>query len=172
MQSLSVLELLSATVAHIGGTFLAAALAMLIAASRTRRIGIILGGIGLFGGVMNAMMLPGQPTWLMMIDVALYVPAGWLAAEVVLRVKDRESRNAWHELSHFGRGPGKRQHRHDVQFRATFGHEGPGRTACSHTSKHTGVARPLRDEVLITMPSSKKEALATLVPKRPTKCCS
>ena len=89
MQSLSVLELLSATVAHIGGTFLAAALAMLIASSRTRRPGIILGGFGLVGGVMNAMMLPGQPTWLMVLDVALYVPAGWLAAEMVLRLKKR-----------------------------------------------------------------------------------
>ena len=89
MQSLSVLELLSATVAHIGGTFLAAALAMLIAASRTRRPGIILGGFGLVGGVMNAMMLPGQPTWLMMLDVTLYLPAGWLAAELVLRLKNR-----------------------------------------------------------------------------------
>lgn len=91
MQSLSVLELLSATVAHIGGTFLAAALAMLIAASRTRRPGIILGGFGLVGGAMNAMMLPGQPTWLMVLDVALYVPAGWLAAEVVLRLKNRRA---------------------------------------------------------------------------------
>lgn len=89
MESLSVLELLSATVAHIGGTFLAAALAMLIAASRTRRPGIILGGFGLVGGVLNAMMLPGQPTWLMLLDVALYVPAGWLAAELVLRLKNR-----------------------------------------------------------------------------------
>lgn len=89
MQSLSVLELLSATVAHIGGTFLAAALATLIAASRTRRPGIILGGFGLVGGVLNAMMLPGQPTWLMLLDVALYVPAGWLAAELVLRLKNR-----------------------------------------------------------------------------------
>jgi hypothetical protein len=91
MQSLSVLELLSATVAHIGGTFLAAALAMLIAASRTRRPGIILGGFGLVGGVLNAMMLPGQPTWLMLLDVALYVPAGWLAAELVLRLKNRDA---------------------------------------------------------------------------------
>ena len=89
MQSLSVLELLSATVAHIGGTFLAAVLATLIAASRTRRPGIILGGFGLVGGVLNAMMLPGQPTWLMLLDVALYVPAGWLAAELVLRLKNR-----------------------------------------------------------------------------------
>ena len=89
MQSLSVLELLSATVAHIGGTFLAAVLATLIAASRTRRPGIILGGFGLVGGVLNAMMLPGQPTGLMLLDVALYVPAGWLAAELVLRLKNR-----------------------------------------------------------------------------------
>ena len=88
-QSMSVLELQSATVAHIGGTFLAAVLAMLIAASMTRRPGIILGGFGLVGGVLNAMMLPGQPTWLMLLDVALYVPAGWLAAELVLRLKNR-----------------------------------------------------------------------------------
>ncbi len=91
MQSLSTLELLSATAAHIGGTFLAACIAMLVAASRTRRPGIILGGFGLLGGVMNAMMLPGQPTWLMILDVSLYVPAGWLAAELVLRLKNRIS---------------------------------------------------------------------------------
>ena len=34
-------------------------------------------------------MLPGQPTWLMLLDVVLYVPAGWLAAELVLRLKNR-----------------------------------------------------------------------------------
>ena len=28
-------------------------------------------------------------TWLMVLDVALYVPAGWLAAELVLRLKNR-----------------------------------------------------------------------------------
>ena len=89
MQSLSTLELLSATAAHIGGTFLAASIAMLIAASRTRRPGVILGGLGVLGGVMNAWMLPGQPTWLMILDLALYVPAGWLAAELVLRLKNR-----------------------------------------------------------------------------------
>jgi len=89
MESLSTLELLSATAAHIGGTFLAASIAMLIAASRTRRPGVILGGLGLLGGVMNAWMLPGQPTWLMILDLALYAPAGWLAAELVLRLKNR-----------------------------------------------------------------------------------
>ena len=89
MQSLSTLELLSATAAHIGGTFLAACIGSLIAASRTRRPGIILGGFGLLGGVMNAMMLPGQPLWLMILDIALYVPAGWLAGDMVLRLKNR-----------------------------------------------------------------------------------
>ena len=84
MQSLSVLELLSATV-----DWRNVLAAELIAASRTRRPGIILGGFGLVGGVLNAMMLPGQPTWLMLLDVTLYVPAGWLAAELVLRLKNR-----------------------------------------------------------------------------------
>lgn len=35
----------------------------------------------------------------------------------------------------------------------------------AHFLKHTGVSRPSRDEVLRTMPSSKTEALATLVPE-------
>ncbi|MDA0728619.1 MAG: hypothetical protein O3B70_05505 [Bacteroidetes bacterium] len=96
MQSLSTLELLSATAAHIGGTFLAAGIAMLIATSRTRRPGLILGGFGMLGGVLNAAMLPGQPAWLMILDVALYVPAGWLAAEVVLRLKGADRNNQKH----------------------------------------------------------------------------
>lgn len=87
MQSLSILELLSSTAAHIGGTFLAACIATLIAASRTRRPGLILGGFGLVGGILNAFMLPGQPTWLMVIDLSLYLPAGWLAGTLMIRVK-------------------------------------------------------------------------------------
>ena len=38
---------------------------------------------------MNAMMLPGQPLWLMILDIALYLPAGWLAGDLVLRLKNR-----------------------------------------------------------------------------------
>lgn len=87
MQGLSILELLSSTAAHIGGTFLAACIAMLIAASRTRRPGLILGGFGLVGGILNAFMLPGQPTWLMVIDLSLYLPAGWLAGTTVIQIK-------------------------------------------------------------------------------------
>lgn len=89
MQSLSVWELLSASAAHWGGTFLAGCLAMLIAGTRTRRPGIILGGLGLLGGILNAVMLPGQPLWLTVLDIALYLPAGWAASEVILGLKNR-----------------------------------------------------------------------------------
>jgi hypothetical protein len=87
MQSLSTLELLSSTAAHIGGTFLAACIASLIAASRTRLTGLILGGFGMVGGILNAFMLPGQPTWLMVLDVSLYLPASWLAGTTVIQIK-------------------------------------------------------------------------------------
>ena len=36
---------------------------------------------------MNAYALQCQPTWLMILDVALYLPMGWLGAMLVLRLK-------------------------------------------------------------------------------------
>ena len=72
--------------AHWGGTFLAAALATLISLLPTH-IGLGPGRVWAVGGAMNAFMLPGQPTWLMMLDVALYLPMGWLGAMLVLRLK-------------------------------------------------------------------------------------
>ena len=57
MESLSVMELLSASAAHWGGTFLAAALATLISASPKPTSGWVLCGFGLLGGAMNAFML-------------------------------------------------------------------------------------------------------------------
>ena len=89
MEGLSTWELLSSSVAHIGGTFLAACLAMVIAGSRKRFPGIILGVFGLIGGVMNAFMLPGQPLWLVVLDIALYLPAGYLAGSTILALKAR-----------------------------------------------------------------------------------
>jgi len=62
-------------------------LVTLISASPKPTSGWVLGGFGLLGGAMNAFMLPGQPTWLMMLDVALYLPMGWLGAMLVLRLK-------------------------------------------------------------------------------------
>ena len=87
MESLTMLELLSASAAHWGGTFLAAALATLISASHKPTSRWVLGGFGLLGGAMNAFMLPGHPTWLMVLDVDFYLPMGWLGAMRVLRLK-------------------------------------------------------------------------------------
>lgn len=91
MESLTVLELLSSSAAHWGGTFLAAALAALISASHKPTSGWVLGGFGMLGGVMNAFMLPGQPIWLMILDVALYLPMGYVGATLVLRLKGQAS---------------------------------------------------------------------------------
>ena len=87
MESFSVFGLLSASEAHWDGTILAAALATLISASLKPTSGWVLGGFGLLGGAMNAFMLPSQPTWLMMLDVAFYLPMGWMLAMLVLRLK-------------------------------------------------------------------------------------
>ena len=86
MESLSVLELLSAS-ARIG----AARFWRLRWPPHLRfsqaHVGLGPGRVWIAGGAMNAFMLPGQPTWLMMLDVALYLPMGWLGAMLVLRLK-------------------------------------------------------------------------------------
>ena len=85
----SLLEKLSVVVAHIVGTFLAACIAMIIVKTKKHYPGLIIGGFGLLGGALNAMMIPGQPIWMLALDLALYLPAGWAAANVVLKLKPR-----------------------------------------------------------------------------------
>ena len=89
INGLSFLEKLSVVVAHIGGTFLAACIAMIIVKTKKHYPGLIIGGFGLLGGALNAMMIPGQPIWMLALDLALYLPAGWAAANVVLKLKPR-----------------------------------------------------------------------------------
>ena len=52
-------------------------------------LGVVVGAVSFPILVSLGHVMFGQPTWLMVLDVALYVPAGWLAAEVVLRLKNR-----------------------------------------------------------------------------------
>ena len=89
INGLSFLEKLSAVVAHIGGTFLAACIAMIIVKTKKRYPGLIIGGIGLLLGAWNAIDIPGVPIWMLALDLALYLPAGWAAANVMLKLKPR-----------------------------------------------------------------------------------
>ena len=91
IESLTALELLSTSAALWGGTFLAAVLATLISASPKPNSGWVLGGFGLLDGAMNAFMLPGQPIWLMVLDVALYLPMAWLGGMLVLRLRGQNA---------------------------------------------------------------------------------
>ena len=89
IQSLSFLEKISVVVAHTGGTFLAACIAMIIVKTKKRYPGLIIGGFGLLLGALNDIDIPGVPIWMLALDLALYLPAGWAAANVVLKLKPR-----------------------------------------------------------------------------------
>jgi len=60
--------------AHALGTLFGAFLAALIAASHKRIFALIIGGLFLTGGIINAFMLPA-PTWFIVLDlVVAYLP--------------------------------------------------------------------------------------------------
>jgi hypothetical protein len=68
-------------VAHAGGTLVGAWLAAWIARRAALVHGLIIGVWFLVGGIIvNIMLAP--PLWFSIIDIALYLPAGWLGAKM------------------------------------------------------------------------------------------
>ena len=68
--------------AHALGTFAAALVAALIAASYKLHIAIGIGVLFLFGGIAAAMMIPA-PTWFIILDlVVAYIPMALLGAKL------------------------------------------------------------------------------------------
>lgn len=65
--------------AHALGTFVGAAIAVLIAVSHTKRIAMGISIFFLFGGVMMVAQLP-SPMWFNILDLTMaYIPMGFLA---------------------------------------------------------------------------------------------
>jgi len=82
ISGLSTVQMLSAMFSHIGGTFLGALTAAWIAKDG-RLVGpMTVAAVALVGGVMNAIDLTGQPVWFTIIDLSLYLPAGYLACQL------------------------------------------------------------------------------------------
>jgi hypothetical protein len=68
--------------AHALGTFVAALVAALIAASYKLHIAVALGVLSLFGGIAAAMFIPA-PTWFIILDlVVAYIPMALLGAKL------------------------------------------------------------------------------------------
>lgn len=68
--------------AHALGTFVGAALAATLAATRKMRLSIVVGIIFLVGGITNVFMLP-SPMWFNVVDlVGAYIPMAWIAGKL------------------------------------------------------------------------------------------
>ncbi len=71
--------------AHALGTFVAALVAVLIAASHKMKLVIGLGVFNLLGGIAAVMMIPA-PTWFSVLDlVAAYIPMAYLGGKLAAK---------------------------------------------------------------------------------------
>ena len=71
--------------AHALGTFVGAALAATLAATRKMQMAIIVGIIFLVGGIANVFMLP-SPMWFNVVDlVGAYIPMAWIAGKLFVK---------------------------------------------------------------------------------------
>jgi hypothetical protein len=74
--------LLLVILAHSGGTLVGASVAAKLAGRAPLVHGLIIGVWFLIGGIANAWMLR-PPLWFLIVDLALYLPAGWLGWKLV-----------------------------------------------------------------------------------------
>lgn len=85
MEGLSLVQMLSALVSHIGGTFFGAWIAALISRDGKLIVPLVVALFSMVGGVINVFMIPGQPLWFIVADISLYLPAGLLAGRLAQR---------------------------------------------------------------------------------------
>ena len=85
--SLEAIHMLGPLLSHWNGAFCGALVAGLIAAHRGALIPLIVAGFVLIGGIANAFVLPGQPPVFLVVDILGYLPVGWLAWKLALRLR-------------------------------------------------------------------------------------
>ncbi|MCE9596389.1 MAG: hypothetical protein K8S54_00325 [Spirochaetia bacterium] len=68
--------------AHALGTFAGAGVAALVAATHKLKFALVIGALFLAGGIANTFMLPA-PAWFVVLDLAAYLPAAYLAGKVL-----------------------------------------------------------------------------------------
>lgn len=86
-ETLDAIHMVGPLVAHWNGAFIGALVAGLIANDRSVRIPMIVAGFVLLGGITNAYVLPGQPAGFLVLDIAGYLPMGWLGWKLALRLR-------------------------------------------------------------------------------------
>jgi len=75
----TVMNYLMTFIAHALGVLVGALIASILGVGKTLKLGLIVGGFFLIGGVMAVYMLPESALWFKGMDILLaYIPMGWL----------------------------------------------------------------------------------------------
>jgi hypothetical protein len=69
------------------GAITGAAVAGMLAADRGMMVPVTVASFVMLGGMANAVMLPGQPTAFIVIDLAGYLPMGWLGWQLAMHLR-------------------------------------------------------------------------------------
>ena len=72
---------------HWNGAFIGGLVAALLMAGRKPTVSLIVAGLSMVGGIMMAWLTSSQPLWSMTLDIAGYLPMGWLGWKLALRLK-------------------------------------------------------------------------------------
>ena len=86
-ETLDAIHMLGPLIAHWNGAFCGALVAALIAADRGPKVPLFVAGFVLVGGIANAFMLPGQPVGFLILDIAGYLPVGWVGWKLALKFR-------------------------------------------------------------------------------------
>ena len=86
-ETLEPIHMAGPLLAHWNGAFCGALVAGLLAANRGPRVPLIVAGFVLIGGIANAVVLPGQPAGFLVLDMAGYLPMGWLGWKLATRLR-------------------------------------------------------------------------------------
>ena len=86
-ETLEPIHMAAPLLAHWNGAFCGALVAGLLTANRELKVPLIVAGFVMVGGIANAFMLPGQPVGLLVLDIAGYLPMGWLGWKLAMRLR-------------------------------------------------------------------------------------
>jgi len=89
IQSLEPIHMVSPLMAHWSGALIGAFLMGMMSSTGGKRPSLIIAGLVLTAGIMNAFQIPGQPIWFIALDFLGYLPAGWLGWKLALRIRPR-----------------------------------------------------------------------------------
>jgi len=88
LNNLTMMELMSSLLVNLVSLFLSSLLASLIYGTRGIQPGWILGGVGLVYALLNAWLIPGQPVWLIALNMIAVFPVALGISWSVLKVKN------------------------------------------------------------------------------------